>query len=139
MTEPRSWRSDLPAWRGGERDPVRGVTRWPADRGPLELDVGPADWRLYRTLRLEIGCERATGALLRLEILGCEEEPVGQVTFPANWVGWRTCVFPLAAFAPLEDEGWHLVHALRLSCAQAGREPTVLTLGAVEASSAPAE
>ena len=131
-----SWRSDLPAWRGGQRDGTNDRTRWLAEHGPLNLDVGPADWRPYRTLRLEIGCEQPTGAVLCLEILGCEEEPVGRVTFVADWAGWREVAFPLAAFAPPEDEGWHLVHALRLTCAQPGREPTVLSLGAVEASAA---
>lgn len=129
-----SWRSEYPPWRGGQRDPVTRLTRWHVEQRPLSLDVGPADWRAYRTLKLRVGCTKATGALVRLEILGCDEELLGYVTFIADWQGERDLSFPLSAFEPSGDEErWHLVHALRLSCERAGAVPTTLTLGAVEA------
>jgi len=127
------WSSETPAWRGGERDAATGLTRWHAEKGPLCLDVGPADWRAYRTLRLRVGCARATGARVRLVVLGCEEELLGWTTFVADWQGERDLSFPLSAFEPRGDaERWHLVHMLRLSCEQAGPSPTTLTLGTVE-------
>ena len=129
------WISETPPWRGGEREAATGLARWHVERGPLCLDVGPADWRAYRTLTLQVGCEEATGARVRLEVLGCEEELLGYVTFVADWQGEKDLSFSLSAFEPRGDaERWHLVHALRLSCEQTGLSPTLLTLGAVEAS-----
>lgn len=133
-----SWRSECPLWRGGQHDPATGLTYWRVEQRPLSLDVGPADWRAYRTLKLWVSCPEATGAQVRLEMLGCEEEPIGYVIFAADWQGERELSFPLAAFEPYGDEErWHLVHALRLSCEHPGISPTTLILGAVEAHASP--
>lgn len=128
------WRNECPPWRGGQRDPSTGLTRWHVEHRPLALDVGPADWRAYRALKVWVSCPEATGAWVRLEVLGCEEEPIGHVTFSIDWQGEKELVFPLSAFEPHDDEErWHLVHALRLSCERPGVSPTVLFVGTVEA------
>ena len=138
IEEHPAWGSETPAWRGGERDATTGLMRWHVEEGPLCLDVGPADWRAYRLLKVRVGCARATGACLRLEVLGCEEELLGWATFVADWQGEQGISFPLSAFEPRGDEErWHLVHALRLSCERAGSAPTTLSLGAVEVNISP--
>jgi len=127
------WSSETPAWRGVALAAATGLTRWHAEQGPLSLDVGPADWRAFRTLKLRVGCVQVTGARVRLVVLGCEEELLGWTTFAADWQGEKDLSFPLSAFEPRGDaERWHLVHMLRLSCEQAGPSPTTLTLGTVE-------
>jgi hypothetical protein len=132
-----SWCSETPVWRGGERDAATGLTRWNVEAGSLCLDVGPADWRPYGFLKLQARCTQKTGARLRLEALGCEEELLGHVTFEADWQGKRDLLFPLSTFEPRSaaDERWHLVHALRLTCERPGLEPTTLILGAIEVTS----
>lgn len=128
-----SWGMQTPPWRGGRRDPATGRTHWNAERGRLALDVGPLDWRGFRTLNIQIIVPERTGGRVRLDILGCEEEPIAHAIIPIDWVGEKTLHLPLEELGrPLEDECWHLVHALELSCEPPGPCPTELILGAME-------
>ena len=128
-----SWGMQKPPWRGGRRNSTTGQTHWNAESGRLALDVGPLDWRRFRTLSIQVVSPERTEGCVRLDILGCEEEPIAHVVFAVDWIGEKVFRFRLDELGrPLEDECWHLVHALELSCEPPGPCPTDLIVGAME-------
>ncbi len=132
------WTLTQPAWSGGAGTDAAGWTLWQADSGPLRVDFPGADWRAWRSFRIQLAPARQTHARLRLEILGPADAVLGHIVFAVDWQGEAALSFWLDRLEPRAGaERWRDARAIRLVCQQPGAWPTEVRAGGVAASAGP--